>query len=482
MQYILNNLTSQDNLPNVLVNGTKTLSIEHRSIKIIDSYSFLPMALEKFSTTFGLVELKKGFFPHLFNKIDNFNYIGSWPNKDQYGSEFFTAKKKEEFDIWYDSVKDKTFNFQKELHEYCWSDVELLTQGALEFRKHVINSTKTSDDDKGVDPFCVSITIASMCNYIFRRNHMSAESIGIIPENGYNCNQITSNKCQYWLKYIMLKEKINIKHAKNGGEYQIGKYFVDGYCSETDTIYEFDGCLWHGCLKCQKPNTWNSIKQQSMYSLNQQSKQRIEEIKKLKPNSKIIIMNECDFKILVDSNDELKEFIKKNIISKLYPRDALYGGRTEAIRLFHECEDGEDIDYYDATSLYPSVQKEGPFPVGHPNLITENFDFSINAYFGLIKCTLLPPRQLYLPVIPARINKKLMFALCCKCATEFSNTTCEHQDQDRIINGTWVTLEVYKAVELGYKIIKIEEVWHWNEQTNDIFKSYINFAIKGIKI
>ena len=34
-----------------------------------------------------------------------------------------------------------------------------------------------------------------------------------------------------------------------------------------------------------------------------------------------------------------------------------------------------------------------------------------------------------------------MFALCCKCATEFSNTTCEHQDQDRIINGTWVTLE-----------------------------------------
>jgi hypothetical protein len=75
-----------------------------------------------------------------------------------------------------------------------------------------------------------------------------------------------------------------------------------------------------------------------------------------------------------------------------------------------------------------------------------------------------------------------MFALCSKCATEFSNTTCEHQDQDRIISGTWVTLEVYKAVELGYKVIKIEEVWHWLEKTNDIFKSYINFAIKGNKI
>ena len=32
---------------------------------------------------------------------------------------------------------------------------------------------------------------------------------------------------------------------------------------------------------------------------------------------------------------------------------------------------------------------------------------------------------------------------------------CPHLDKDRTIRGTWVTLEVQKAVEMGYKIIYI---------------------------
>ena len=94
MQYMLKNLKSVDRLPKVLVNGTKTLSIDHRKIKIIDSYSFLPMALEKFSSTFSITELKKGFFPHRFNKVSNFNYDGAWPAASEYGSEFFSKQKK----------------------------------------------------------------------------------------------------------------------------------------------------------------------------------------------------------------------------------------------------------------------------------------------------------------------------------------------------------------------------------------------------
>ena len=38
---------------------------------------------------------------------------------------------------------------------------------------------------------------------------MDFESIGIIPENGYNCQQNTSNKSQYWLKYLMKNNNIN---------------------------------------------------------------------------------------------------------------------------------------------------------------------------------------------------------------------------------------------------------------------------------
>jgi len=39
--------------------------------KIIDSYNFIPLALAKCPKTFGHLELKKGYFPYLFNTISN---------------------------------------------------------------------------------------------------------------------------------------------------------------------------------------------------------------------------------------------------------------------------------------------------------------------------------------------------------------------------------------------------------------------------
>lgn len=61
-----------------------------------------------------------------------------------------------------------------------------------------------------------------------------------------------------WLNSIMNKEGINIQHALNGGEHkeQIGKYefSFDGYCKETNTVYEFYGDRYHGNLQVYKPD------------------------------------------------------------------------------------------------------------------------------------------------------------------------------------------------------------------------------------
>ena len=65
----------------------------------------------------------------------------------------------------------------------------------------------------------------------------------------------------------------------------------------------------------------------------------------------------------------------------LNPRDALAGGRSNAIILYYEGA----ADYVDFTSLYPYVQKYGRFPIGHPQIITENFR-NVDNYFGLIYC------------------------------------------------------------------------------------------------
>ena len=36
---------------------------------------------------------------------------------------------------------------------------------------------------------------------------------------------------------------------------------------------------------------------------------------------------------------------------------------------------------------------------------------------------------------------------------------CPHSDADRTLRGTWCTPELVKAVEKGYTLIKIHEVW-----------------------
>lgn len=98
------------------------------------------------------------------------------------------------------------------------------------------------------------------------------------------------------------------------------------------------------------------------------------------------------------------------------------------------------------------------YPVGHPDIITDNFS-EIENYFGIIKCRVLPPTDLYLPVLPVRLNGKLLFPLCSKCAATMQQSECEHDDIERSILGTWVTEEVKLAISKGYKILEVSYVF-----------------------
>jgi len=216
------------------------------------------MTLEKFAKTFDLKETKKGFFPHLFNTRENQSYIGEYPAQEYYQPKFMSQAKKIEFENWYEkAIYNKNgskaiFNFQK----------EILMKGCLAFRKIIMDQTN------GIDPFQKSITIASLCHYIYRTKLMEPNTIAILPENGYNGNAKTSKKAMMWLKYVAESKRINIQHAKNMEEFKIGNFKVDGYDSATNTAYEFHGCLWHGCLKCYKPDTFYSFLQSTIAGLN----------------------------------------------------------------------------------------------------------------------------------------------------------------------------------------------------------------------
>ena len=42
-------------------------------------------------------------------------------------------------------------------------------------------------------------------------------------------------------------------------------------------------------------------------------------------------------------------------------------------------------------------------------------------------------------------------------------TPCQHNDEERSLTGTWVTDELKKALERGYVVQHIYEVWYFDE-------------------
>ena len=102
----------------------------------------------------------------------------------------------------------------------------------------------------------------------------------------------------------------------------------------------------------------------------------------------------------------------REIIEPLNPRDAFYGGRTNATKLLYEFKEDECGRYVDFCSLYPSVQYYKNYPLGHPDKIFNPVKYN-KDWYTLIKCKVLPPRGLHHPVLPYRVKcqqaEKLMF-------------------------------------------------------------------------
>jgi hypothetical protein len=100
--------------------------------------------------------------------------------------------------------------------------------------------------------------------------------------------------------------------------------------------------------------------------------------------------------------------------------------------------------------------------------------------------SIVPPQRLYHPVLPYRCNKKLMFCLCRTCAHTSASGECEHtEDEERALTGKWVMDEVRLAVEKGYRILEIYEVYEYRVTRYDphtgeggLFVDYINTFLK----
>ncbi len=310
--------------------------------------------------------------------------------------------------------------------------------------------------------------------------------LGIVPATGYTVRNNYSHQSILWLEWLQ-KPGLQIQHALNGGEFKIPRtnYRVDGYCHETKTVYEFLGCLWHGCRTCYPQRNMALPKtNETAEVLWYHTQERLQHIRHLGYN--VVTIWEHEFHHLQKEDQSLEEFAKTcDVQPRLNIRDAFFGGRTNATRLHYKITEGETIRYVDFTSLYPWTNNYQRYPVGHPEIITREFQ-NINSYFGLAKVKILPPRGLYHPVLPCRIGGKLMFLLCHKCAFGESTVPCTCTAEQRCLVGTWCIPEITKAMECGYELINIYEIYHWKEtacydpttRTGGLFSEFVDTFLK----
>ena len=271
------------------------------------------------------------------------------------------------------------------MEAYCESDVKLLKAGCRKFRKEFHQHAE-------FDPIEKCVTIASACNRFWRKKLLTPNSIATEPMQGWQgarSNQsVKAFKWLAWREHLLRRDirfndepqEDRIRHANNGGEQRVLHFLVDGLDVQNHVVYEFHECLWYGCPRCHPNHRDRHSKlhpDRTIQELYESTQEKHRLLRQHGYNHQI--MWECDWDREVKSNEDLKQFIASyEMVEPLNPRDAFFGGRTDAVRLHHVVnkDQGEQIKYVDVTSLYPWVNKTQQYPIGHPIIITnpENQD------------------------------------------------------------------------------------------------------------
>jgi G:T-mismatch repair DNA endonuclease (very short patch repair protein) len=446
--------------PEVILNGHKIISMSAQGLRFLDSLLFLPMPLRELPRAFGLKGVKKGDFPHKFNTLENQTYVGSMPGPEFYDPDSMCAERRADFMKWYNEqcAASVEFDFQSELLSYCASDCDVIQRACGEFRKQFKEYT-------GLEPFTQSVTIASATNRVYRSLFLREGEIALLNSKTYHRGQQSAIALS-WLMDKDRTEGLGMRHYGNTGEVRVLGRYVDGVSSE-GVIYLFHGCLWHSCPKCYTHReSQHPIKDMS-HGENYEHTIAFED--ELKRNGyEVVVMWECVYR--ASMTERQKELVRESRqFEPINARECFFGGRCNAMKLYAECNERESLKYLDFCSLYPAVCKKKAYPLGYP-VVQTGSDISKDVR-GLLKCKVLPPTDLYHPVLPYRVGKKLTFPLCRTCAETKTPGICQHEDErDRVLIGVWVTCELDKAIEKGYRIIERYQAWHfetWTEYNPD---------------
>jgi hypothetical protein len=108
---------------------------------------------------------------------------------------------------------------------------------------------------------------------------------------------------------------------------------------------------------------------------------------------------------------------------------------------------------------------------------------------GAAKVWILPPKNCFAPLVgynsPSVLNKgayEVLYGLCKICMDERSVIPCVHADHERAFVATEVYPIIRRALEMGYRILKIYDAIQYEESSNTLFRDFLTpfIIIKSI--
>ncbi|KAL3113861.1 hypothetical protein niasHT_017457 [Heterodera trifolii] len=504
--FVLKYLGESKRRPEVIMNGLKIFefrlqhSRRHSKLTWRDSCLLMPIRLEEMPKTFSLNCADKPFFPYAFNRRENYNvHLQHLPDKEDYCPGSMKRDKYEKFVKWYNENKNTPFYLPDELKMYCRNDTEILLAAVVQFRQILMR-----DITEGFDVLPLSATIASVCMTIFKGKFLNEKELAIVPEGGYERNDRASVFAIKYLDWRSKRDGVRIQHAGNGLEKRWRQFKLDGWIAEQNKCIEVLGCYWHGCESCFKPDD-ELVDGKTCRELNDATKLRLLKLQEPVPTEDayggedeqgldVEEIWECQIREQLKRDDEMRDFFDDLGTDRgpIDPRQTFYGGRTGPLQLIAEPKEDEKISVFDIVSLYPWVNYATDYPTGIPAVIHPTVEEMIVdwtrpehlQYQGIYRVRVIPPKGLRIPVLPLKIDERLLFCCCHRCAAKFRklNTRrvhkCTHTDEQRAFTGNFTHIELARALETGYRVDRFWRAWHYDEWSDGIFKDYVRLLIK----
>lgn len=472
------------------------IGIPGRNIRLLDFMRFVCGSLRGIAKAFGC-ETAKGDFPHKFNNGGRMDYVGALPPHNPDAEDYWCQhhakcpKTLKEFETWYREEASVTYCtcygapscscgkvpwvFKDELIKYCRLDVIVLCEIIRLYREETMNLEQVQESDDStipwgpppLDPFnymtLPQLTINTLSNGFRYPEIHTIQTLNQRYRGGQSPQAIL------WMEQLARREAIEIVHRGNHFRefyhFKLHTHF-DGFCKETNTLYWFLRCDYWGCPTCNCEvrglHPERGVDQETLRA----EYEHILAVAGRNYNLRTIWQHDYQAEW-----DQLDVYPKK-VAHLMDFSEAFYGGRTEVFCPYVNAEKlGPDmeIQYYDVTSLYPSVYLK-TLPTGTPtHLLGGDIDVHRiptshpDHYFGYVRCKVRPNPHCTLGLLPQRdvTTGRLTFPV--------------HE-----MEGSWGTEELSLAMSQGYQILEVYEAYVWapDQCSDQYLRGYVSYFLR----